>query len=91
MSNIERLTVTMPSEMADSIRTVVATGGYASNSEVVREALRDWQAKREAQLREIAALQRDLDKGLADRDAGRKKNFDASRITERGRKLLTKP
>ena len=88
MSNIERLTVTMPSEMANSIKAAVATGSYASSSEVVREALRDWQAKREVQLRERAALQRDIDKGLADRDAGRVKDFDASRITERGRQIL---
>lgn len=91
MSNIERLTVTMPSEMANSIKLVVAAGGYASSSEVVREALRDWQVKREAQLRGIASLQCDIDKGLADRDAGRVKDFDAARIAERGRELLIKP
>lgn len=90
MSNIERMTITLPSEMANSIKAVVAAGGYASSSEVVREALRDWQAKREAQLRKLAALQRDLDKGLADRDAGRVKNFDSDQIIKRGKKILAK-
>ena len=90
MSNIERMTITLPSEMANSIKAVVAAGGYASSSEVVREALRDWQAKHEAQLRKLAALQRDIDKGLADRDAGRVKNFDSDQIIKRGKKLLAK-
>ena len=36
----ERLTITMPAEMAEALRQTVAGGEYASTSEVVREALR---------------------------------------------------
>jgi antitoxin ParD1/3/4 len=44
--------------------------------------------KRALQLRELAALKADIDKGLTDLAKGRVKDFDAGRIIERGRKLL---
>jgi antitoxin ParD1/3/4 len=88
MSSIERLTVTMPADMAAIVKAAVEGGDYASTSEVVREALRDWKTKRAIQLQELTALKSDIDKGLADVAAGRVKNFDANRIIARGRKLL---
>ncbi len=42
MSAIERMTITMPAEMAAALRQTVAGGEYASTSEIVREALREW-------------------------------------------------
>ncbi|NCP19979.1 MAG: ribbon-helix-helix protein, CopG family [Erythrobacter sp.] len=42
MSKLERITVTMPAEMAARLRAAVERGEYATTSEVVREALRDW-------------------------------------------------
>ena len=42
MQNVERLSVTLPLEMARVIRSKVESGLYASNSEVVREAMRNW-------------------------------------------------
>lgn len=88
MSTIERLTVTMPADMAAVVKAAVEGGGYTSTSEVVREALRDWKAKRAIQSLELAALKTDIDKGLADVTAGRLVDFDAEDIAERGRKLL---
>lgn len=88
MSAIERLTVTLPQEMASVVREAVAAGDYASSSEVIRAALRDWKTKRALQLEELAALKADIDKGLADVAAGRVRDFDETRIIERGRALL---
>lgn len=88
MTTIERLTVTMPAEMAATLKRAVDSGEYASASEVIREALRDWSFKRQLMLDELSALKQDIDKGLADIAAGRTKEFDAGRIAERGRKLL---
>jgi antitoxin ParD1/3/4 len=88
MAGIERLTITLPSDMAAVIKDAVEGGDYASNSEVVREALRDWKTKRALQLRELASLQTDIDRGLSDLADGRVRDFDAVRIIERGRKLL---
>jgi antitoxin ParD1/3/4 len=90
MSTIERMTVTMPADMAAAVKGAVDSGDYASTSEVVREALRDWRMKRTLQLNELAALKADIDKGLADVAAGRVREFDTARIIERGRTLLAK-
>ena len=60
MSEIERLTITLPAEMAASVREAVDEGNYASSSEVIREALRDWNMKRARQMQELAALRADL-------------------------------
>ena len=88
MSEIERMTLTLPSDMAAVVKGAVDGGDYASSSEVVREALRDWKMKRALQLQELAALKVDIDKGLTDLAEGRVKDFYAGRIIERGRKLL---
>jgi antitoxin ParD1/3/4 len=88
MAGIERLTITLPSDMAAVVKGAVEAGDYASSSEVVRDALRDWKMKRALQLQELAALKIEIDKGLTDLAEGRVKDFDAARIIERGRKLL---
>jgi antitoxin ParD1/3/4 len=88
MAGIERMTITIPSEMAAVVKGAVAAGDYASTSEVVRAALRDWKTKRALQIEELSALKADIDTGLADVAAGRVKDFDSARIVERGRKLL---
>jgi antitoxin ParD1/3/4 len=47
MQTLERLSITLPAEMARMIRAKVEAGKYATNSEVIREALRAWQAREE--------------------------------------------
>ena len=88
MADIERITITLPSDMAAVVKGAVEDGDYASTSEVIRAALRDWKMKRTLQLQELAALKADIDKGLADVANGRVKDFDATHIIARGRKLL---
>lgn len=91
MASIERMTITMPTDMAAVIKEAVDDGDYASTSEVVREALREWKQRRAFQSQEFAALKADIDKGLADIAAGRVRLFDKKRIIARGRKLSAKP
>ena len=88
MAEIERLTITLPADMAATVKGAVEGGDYASSSEVIREALRDWKLKRAIQLKEMESLKADIDKGLADLAEGRVKDFDAVRIIARGRALL---
>lgn len=88
MAEIERLTITLPSDMAAIVKGAVEGGDYASNSEVVREALRDWKMKRALRLKDMEALKADIDKGLTDLAEGRVKDFDTARVIARGRKLL---
>ncbi len=88
MTDIERITITLPTEMAAVVKGAVEGGDYASTSEVVRAALRDWKIKRAMQLQELASLKADIDKGLADVVSGKIKDFNADHIISRGRKLL---
>lgn len=88
MGAIERLTITLPAEMADLVKGAVDEGDYASTSEVIREALREWKLKRELRLGQLAELKADIDRGLADVAEGRVARFDVGRIIARGKKLL---
>jgi antitoxin ParD1/3/4 len=74
--------------MAGLVKGAVDGGDYASTSEVIREALRDWKLKRELRLRQLAELKADINRGLSDVAEGRLANFDTGRIIARGRKLL---
>lgn len=87
-ATLERLTITMPPEMAATVKEAVDVGEYASASEVIREALREWKTRRQLMLGELAALKADIDQGLADVAAGRVKKFDVDNIAKRGRQLL---
>ena len=65
MSNVEKVSIALTSEMAAVVRQAVESGEYASNSEIVREALRDWRLKRSFQQREIEDIRRLWNEGLA--------------------------
>lgn len=56
MAAAERLTVSVPVEMAAMLRENVEGGEYASTSEIVREALRAWTRARDQERRDLAAL-----------------------------------
>ncbi len=74
--------------MAAAVKGAVQAGDYASTSEVVREALREWRTKQALHLQELALLKADIDKGLADVAEGRVCDFDPGRMIERGKQLL---
>lgn len=67
--NVEKLSVALTPEMMKMLREVVASGDYASTSEVIREALRDWKTyreRREASIIKLRALiQEGIDSGPA--------------------------
>jgi antitoxin ParD1/3/4 len=56
MQNVERLSITLPSDMVRLIRSRVEEGGYASNSEVIREAMRAWQEQEQLRAQRLAAV-----------------------------------
>jgi len=55
MSKVEKVSIALTSDMAAVVRGAVATGEYASSSEVVREALREWRHKRNPEQRALTA------------------------------------
>ena len=60
------MNISLTPELEKAIRDQVETGLYSNASEVVREALRDWLARKAARERLIAAL----DEGIASADRG---------------------
>lgn len=65
MANVEKVSVAVTAEMATMLRRAVAEGEYASASEIVREALRDWTLRRTQHARAIEALRGLWDAGIA--------------------------
>ena len=55
MATIEKVSIALPSDMLTMVRKAVDGGDYASSSEVVREALREWKARRASTLGASAA------------------------------------
>ena len=85
---MEPLTVTITPEMAERIKDAVATGQYASASEVVRDALEEWELSRQRRERALDELRAEIAKGLADIEAGHLVDLDAEEIITQGRRLL---
>ncbi len=65
MAREERLSISVSAELAADLRRVVASGEYASQEAVMREALRDWQLRRAERRHARQELGRLWDEGLA--------------------------
>ena len=87
MGVVRKISIALTEELATDVDQAVASGDYASSSEVIREALRQWKQVREADLARIAELRRLVQEGL---DSGEpiEGNFDAEDIIRRGRERL---
>jgi antitoxin ParD1/3/4 len=64
MPGVEKLSVAVTAEQAAMVREAVETGEYATAGEVVGEALRLWQAERQARAREAEELRRQWREGV---------------------------
>ena len=75
MQSAEKLSITLPPEMASFIRQKVESGLYGSNSEIIREALRGLMERE----RRLERLDGSIALGLADAEAGRVQEIEAVR------------
>jgi antitoxin ParD1/3/4 len=66
-------------EMADFVSGEVASGHYASASELVCEALRSLRRDREVERQELEILRRKLDRGIAQAEGA---EFSTRTVTE---------
>lgn len=64
MSKVEKLSIALTPELAAVVRVAVDGGDYASSSEVIREALRDWTDKRQRRAARLAELQQFIQDGI---------------------------
>ena len=70
MPTIEKLSIALPSEMAVLVRRAVDGGEYSSNSEVIRDALRDWTHKRNLRDQSLTHLRKAWSEAVADDSVG---------------------
>ncbi|MBP0577958.1 type II toxin-antitoxin system ParD family antitoxin [Labrys sp. LIt4] len=85
MASVEKVSVALTTKQISSLRNAVEAGEYASTSEIVREALRDWEFKREARLEEINRLRQAWEEGIA---SGPSRKTDLEKLREEGRRRL---
>jgi len=88
MPNVEKVSIALTPEIAAVVRQAVESGEYASNSEIVREALRDWKLKRAAQQQEIEEIRRLWHEGL---HSGASRFAGMAEIKEEARRRLEAP
>jgi antitoxin ParD1/3/4 len=84
---VEKISVALPTDMVNLLRRAVDTGDYASSSEVIREALREWKARRVTRAEALAELRTLWEQGLA---SGPSEDLDVAAIKRRGRERLQK-
>lgn len=70
MPSIDKISIALPPEMVSLVRQAVETGEYASSSEVVREALRDWSHKRTLRQQGLEELRRVWQQAVEDKSPG---------------------
>ncbi len=75
MPTVEKITIALTPELSALVKESVEQGDYASISEVIRDALRDWKHKRAIQKQEIEELRRLWDAGVKS-GPGRFSNMD---------------
>ena len=70
MPTVEKLSIALPTEMAATVRRAVDAGEYSSNSEVIRDALRDWTHRRKLREQSLTDLRTRWQEAVADNSAG---------------------
>lgn len=70
MTTAEKISIALPREMVSIVRSAVASGEYASSSEVIRDALRDWTYKRSLRQQGVAELHQLWEEALRDKTPG---------------------
>lgn len=84
MSEVQKVSVALTGEQIVALKAAVETGEYATTSEIVREAIRDWQFKRTLRQEDLKRLRQMWDQGKASGDA-KPTDFEAARREARHR------
>jgi len=85
MANVEKVSVALTPEMLAVVREAVESGEYASSSEVMREALREWKRRRALERKEVEELRRLWQEGL---ESGPERFADMAAIKAEARRRL---
>lgn len=87
MGKVEKLSVAVTPEQAEELRLAVLEGDFASSSEAVRDALRDWSQKRKLRAASIGMIGQLWDEGVASGLSERYRT--AEEISAEGRRRLS--
>jgi len=87
MPDIQKVSIAITGEQLTALKTAVQTGEYATTSEAVREALREWQWKRELRGEDLKRLRELWREGKA---SGPAVPLDLAEIRKEARQRLKK-
>ena len=82
------INVSLPPELEARVRQRVESGMYGSTSEVIREALRLFEAYEQVKTAKLDSLRQDIAQGMSDTKNGRAKEIDFAGLKQQGRQLL---
>jgi antitoxin ParD1/3/4 len=82
MPEVRKVSIALTAEQLNALKAAVDAGEYATTSEIVREAIRDWQFRRGLRQEDILRLRKLWDEGKA---SGPPKPVDFQRVKRRGR------
>jgi antitoxin ParD1/3/4 len=88
VSDIQKISVALTSEQLATLKAAVEAGEYATTSEIVREAIREWQFSRDLRQGDVRRLQHLWDEGKA---SGKPKPFDIERTIGAAKSRFAKP
>jgi antitoxin ParD1/3/4 len=84
---IQKVSVALTGEQVATLRSAVDSGEYATTSEIVREAIRDWQFKRTLRHNDIERLRQLWEEGKA---SGPAEALDFTELRAEARQRLEK-
>jgi antitoxin ParD1/3/4 len=85
MAAVEKVSIALSPEMVAMLKGAVASGEYASASEVVREALREWNLRKPLREAEIERLRKAWREGI---ESGPSRPLDMDEIRRKAEQRL---
>jgi antitoxin ParD1/3/4 len=85
MPEVQKISIALTGEQITALKAAVETGEYATTSEIIREALRDWQFKRELRGEDLKRLRGLWAEGKA---SGPAQQLDLGEAREQARRRL---
>ncbi len=85
MPDVQKISIALTGEQVFALKSAVESGEYATTSEIVREAIRDWQFKRELRQEDVKRLRQMWKEGKA---SGKAVPLDFSKLRQEARERL---
>ena len=87
MSDFEKVSVLLPAELARAVRDAVDGKRYAAESDVLIDALQDWEVRQRLRAEKLERLRASIQEGI-DSGAGPLTREEVEQIKREGRAIL---